>query len=113
MPRVITISGSDSCETQYRRCLKKDSRKRCKTRLVACSRRTGQRTRRPPGVRLGGNKPRTLVQLAKKCRHIVEHAERDLGPLTKEERVDVCADQVPDAPLEDIRSALIVAGLRG
>ncbi len=56
MPRVITISGSamgSTCETAFRKCLKRGSRKRCLTRLAKCSRKTGERTRRPPGVRLG------------------------------------------------------------
>ncbi len=54
MPRVYTISGSDqTCDTLYRKCLKKHPRKDCKRRMAKCSRKLGERTRRPPGVRLG------------------------------------------------------------
>ena len=55
MPRVYTISGSGSptCEKQFRKCLKRGSRKRCLTRLSACARKTGEKSRRPPGVSLG------------------------------------------------------------
>lgn len=52
MPRVHTISGT-SCDEQFRSCLKRSSRKACLRRLAKCSRKRGERTRRPPGVRLG------------------------------------------------------------
>ena len=64
MPRVMTISGSGlTCDELYRKCLKKGGgAKRCKPRLARCVRKTGERTRRPPGVRLGNAKPKSLAR---------------------------------------------------
>lgn len=54
---------------------------------------------------------RLLVDIAKDCRRIVQAAERDLGPLPKATYLDLVADNLPDVSLEDLKAALVVAGV--
>lgn len=57
------------------------------------------------------NAPMQLTDLAARCREIVQRAERDLGPLPKASYVDLCADNIEHASLQDIRCALVIAGV--
>ena len=58
-----------------------------------------------------GLEPVSLLVLARQCRAIVRAAESDLGPLPKKSYVDLCADNLADASIADIKSALVVAGV--
>jgi hypothetical protein len=56
-------------------------------------------------------KPRTLLDLAAQCRAIVLKAQEVLGDdLEGFSMLDLVADKIPDAPLNDLETALVVAG---
>lgn len=55
--------------------------------------------------------PRNLVDVARQCRAIVLAAERDLGKLRPATYLDLCADNIPDVSLADLRVALVIAGV--
>lgn len=54
---------------------------------------------------------RQLTTIANECRRIIQAAEADLGPLPKASYVDLCADNLPDVSILDIKSALVIAGV--
>ena len=57
--------------------------------------------------------PPTLLELARRCRVVVEAARRDLGrEAVDPAMLDLVADQIEDAPLDTLSAALVVAGLR-
>jgi len=56
--------------------------------------------------------PLTIIQLAKRCKEIYLAAEKDLGPSVRDSVLDLVADNIEDASLEDLKTALVVAGLR-
>lgn len=56
--------------------------------------------------------PPTLVELAQRCRSIVERARAAGVSVPDSATLDLCADQIPDAPLDTLRAALVVAGFR-
>jgi len=55
--------------------------------------------------------PTQLMDVARECRRIVLNAERELGKLPRASYLDLVADNIPDVSLDDLRSALVVAGV--
>lgn len=56
--------------------------------------------------------PRLLVDIARECREVFNRAAKDLGnDLRGFSLLDLCADNITDVSLADLKSAIIVAGL--
>lgn len=55
--------------------------------------------------------PKLLMDIAMDCRRIVQKAEADMGPLPKASYLDLCADNIPDVSLSDLKAALVCAGV--
>ena len=55
---------------------------------------------------------RQLIDLSGECREIVMNARKDLGDdLGGGSMLDLCADNIEDASLSDIRTALVISGM--
>lgn len=56
--------------------------------------------------------PRPLLDLAAECRRIYDNAANALGPdLGGGSLLDLCADNVADASLADLKAAIVVSGI--
>lgn len=55
--------------------------------------------------------PRQLMDIAAECRAIVLRARADLGDIPRAQLLDLVADNIPSVPLDDLRAALVCAGV--
>jgi hypothetical protein len=55
--------------------------------------------------------PRDLNSIASECRRVVLAARAEIGHIPRAALLDLVADNLPDVPLNDLRAALVVAGV--
>lgn len=55
--------------------------------------------------------PRLLIDVAKRCRGVYDKCAEQSSDLFGCSVLDLCADQLPDVPLADLKAAIVIAGI--